>query len=84
MEIRSSRALPHLGDASLRRRQRAHGGGASCVEPLFKSPPVTRRPMLEVCPPVFCSVDTEMALDLVEVWSVEQTRSSRGGICRRW
>jgi hypothetical protein len=39
--------------------------------------------MWEVCPPVFCSVDTKMALDLVEVWRVEQTRSSRGGICRR-
>jgi hypothetical protein len=81
--IRSPRALPRLDGDSLRRHQRARGGGASCVEPLYRSPSAICHPCWEVCLPAFCSVDAEMTLDLGVAWREEQTRSSCGGFCRR-
>jgi hypothetical protein len=81
--IRSCWALPRLDGVSLRRHQRSRGGGTSCVEPLYRSSPVTCRPCWEVCLPAFCFVDAETALDLGKAWRVEQTWSSRGGSCRR-
>jgi hypothetical protein len=71
--IRSCRALPCLDGVSLRRHQRSRGGGASCVEPLYRSSPATCRPCWEVCLPAFCSVDAETTLDLGVAWRVEQT-----------
>ena len=82
---KSSQAFPRPGDAPLRRRRRACGGGAPGVEPLYRSRPVTtRRPGREVSVSLFSFVDKEAASDLVDVWSVDSARWFRGGLSRRW
>ena len=81
---KSSQALPRPGDASLRHRRRACGGGVPGVEPLYRScPATTRRPGGEVSVPLFSFVDIEAASDLVEVWGVDSARCFCGGLRRR-
>ena len=63
--IRSSRALPCLDGASLRRRRRAHGGGFPQVDPLFRS--LWTVACRQVSLLVFCSVDLGQAVGFVDV-----------------
>ena len=59
------------------------GAGARFVKVVSRSSPAACWPVWEVCSPDFCSADAEIAVDLVQTWRVERTRSSRGGFGHR-
>ena len=80
--IMSSRALPRLDGAPLRRCRRARGGGVPGVDPLYRSPrPAARR---QVSPLAFCSMDPGQAVGFVEVGWPDRARLHPGGGGRRW
>jgi len=80
--IMSSRVLPRLDGAPLRRRRRARGGGVPGVDPLYRSPrPAACR---QVSPLAFCSMDPRHAVGFVEVGWPDRARLHLGGGGRRW
>ena len=76
-----------LWNKSLRSRPCCSGGcsgtGVRSERVVCRCSTAAHRPLREVCPPAFCSVDAEPAWDLVQDWRVEQIRPSRGGFSRR-
>jgi len=80
--IRSSRALPCLDGASLRRCRRVRGGGFPQVDPLFRSLwTVARR---QVSSLVFCSVDLGQAVGFVDARWLDLAWLPLGDGGRRW
>ena len=80
--IMSSRVLPRLDGAPLRRRRRARGGGVPGVDPLYRSPwPAARR---HVSPLAFCSVDLGQAVGFVDARWPDLAWLPLGDGGRRW
>lgn len=77
---KSSRVLPPSDGASLRCYRRARGGGAPCVELVYRRCSSTAcRPEREVSSSAFCLVIRVAALGLAVVGKVEQIQSPCGG-----
>ena len=76
-----------LWNKSLRSRPCCSGGcsgtGVRSEGVVCRCSTAAHRPLREVCPLAFCSVDAEPAWDLVQDWRVEQIRPSRGGFIHR-
>jgi len=80
--IRSSRALPCLDGASLRRRRRVCGGGFPQVDPLFRSLWTVARRQVSLL--VFCSVDLGQAVGFVDARWLDLAWLPLGDGGRRW
>lgn len=82
--IRSSRALPHLVGAPLRRRRRARGGCAPGMELLYRSrSPAVHRPRGMVSSSASRIQDKKAASGRADGWRVDRARVSRGGFRHR-